>query len=279
MFSFNYKKCVDIWNIEWDEICNRLEKNEENLPKFEDLIKDAVFSHVIAQIMEYSKLFTVYPQDISKLFRGVCENDPSKICVERFIPQKEYINPEKPCRMNGTDRLYNYFTIDYLDCTGKDLILTSAHELRLQPSDSFWGAFFTIPAELGEMRIIDLRTRAKIPTDDKQFQRFLKLKATHGIRFGKVDQQEVEYWIIQAVFSIWEKSRMFAPVDKTNPETLWHQYRPFHVLCDFFQRNGFGGIIYRSTVYRKGICLCLFDVSTAICDEQTITQYDSAKYC
>ena len=110
-----------------------------------------------------------------KLFRGVCENDPSKICVERFIPQKEYINPEKPCRMNGTDRLYNYFTIDYLDCTGKDLILTSAHELRLQPSDSFWGAFFTIPAELGEMRIIDLRTRAKIPTDDKQFQRFLKL--------------------------------------------------------------------------------------------------------
>ena len=52
MFSFNYKKCVDIWNIEWDEICNRLEKNEENLPKFEDLIKDAVFSHVIAQIME-----------------------------------------------------------------------------------------------------------------------------------------------------------------------------------------------------------------------------------
>ena len=95
MFSFNYKKCVDIWNIEWDEICNRLEKNEENLPKFEDLIKDDVFSHVIAQIMEYSKLFTVYPQDISKLFRGVCENDPSKICVERFIPQKEYINPEK----------------------------------------------------------------------------------------------------------------------------------------------------------------------------------------
>ena len=25
------------------------------------------------------------------------------------------------------------------------------------------------------------------------------------------------------------------------------------VLCDFFQRNGFGGIIYRSTVYQKGI--------------------------
>ena len=68
MFSFNYKKCVDIWNIEWDEICNRLEKNEENLPKFEDLIKDDVFSHVIAQIMEYSKLFTVYPQDISRVY-------------------------------------------------------------------------------------------------------------------------------------------------------------------------------------------------------------------
>lgn len=78
MFSFNYKKCVDIWNIEWDEICNRLEKNEENLPKFEDLIKDAVFSHVIAQIMEYSKLFTVYPQDSLSFFVA---------CVKMIHPQ------------------------------------------------------------------------------------------------------------------------------------------------------------------------------------------------
>ena len=70
---------------------------------------------------------------------------------------------------------------------------------------------------------------------------------------------------------------MFAPVDKAKPETLWHQYRPLHVLCDFFQRNGFGGIIYRSAVYQKGICLALFDISTAICDERTITQYDAAK--
>ena len=96
---------------------------------------------------------------------------------------------------------------------------------------------------------------------------------------SRVDQQAIQYWFLQSMFNVWKHSEMFAPVDKAKPETLWHQYRPFHVLCDFFQRNGFGGIIYRSTVYQKGICLALFDISTAICDERTITQYDAAKYC
>lgn len=275
----NYEKCVDTWNEQWQNICDQLEYADNKLPKFEDLVSNDNFSHVTSQIVEYHELFTVYPRDIRKLFRGVHENDPSKVTQERFIPKAEYINPDNPNRMNGSDRLYNYFSIDYRDCTEDDPIYTSVHELRIQSGDSFWGAYFNIPPEFCSLKFIDLRTRGKIPTDNDQFQRFLKSKATHGRRFGPVDQKELEYWIIQTTFHIWENSQMFAPVDKMKPKSLWHQYRPFHVLCDFFERQGFGGIIYRSTVYRKGACLALFDVSTAICDKSTILQYDSRKYC
>lgn len=279
MVHYNYEKCITVWNKQWNSICNALENNISILPKFETLVSDDIFSQVVAQVLEYSDLFTVYPSDIGSIFRGIREADPSMVCPERFIPKIEFINPNQPSRMNGIDRLYNYFSIDYCGCRGENLIYTSAHELRLQKDDVFWGCSFIFLPEFKTMKIIDLSTKGVIPTSDEKFDRFLKLKAIRWKPRPRVDQQAIQYWFLQSMFNVWEHSEMFAPVDKAKPETLWHQYRPFHVLCDFFQRNGFGGIIYRSTVYQKGICLALFDISTAICDERTITQYDAAKYC
>lgn len=271
----DYEKCVGIWDKQWERICHALE-GSETLPKFEELIEDDVFCHVISQIMAYPEAYTTYSSEIVRLFRGVNEKDETKVCLERFIPQWKYVDPKSPNRMNGPDKLYSYFTIEYGGCAGDDLYYTSAHEIRL-PSDScFWGCEFKFD-EGKKLRFVDLRTKERIPKDSERCFRFLKSKATHGNRFGKIDKSEVEKWVVQVVFSIWEDSDMFAPIDKSKDD-LWLQYRPFHLLCDFFERTGFDGVIYRSTVYKKGACLALFNIDNAIGIPKTITHLDEEKY-
>lgn len=279
MIELDYEKCIATWDKQWNDICAYLKDNPYPFPKFEELITNKVFINVISQLCEHLEHFTVNPVAISKIFRGIKENDTSNLSESRFIPDLKFVCADIPNRMNGIDRLYNYFTIDYQDCCEDDLFYTSAHELRLDEDDLFWGCNFTIPGDFSKMKFVDLRTRGKIPKDNKSINRFLKSKATHGLKYTtKLDEDEIAYWTIQAIFSIWENSKMFAPVDNRNAETLWEQYRPFHVLCDYFERKGFDGIIYRSTVYKKGACLALFNIEHALCDYSTLQQLDSKKY-
>lgn len=202
MVDYNYDDCITVWNEQWNRICDTLESDTSYLPKFEMLVNDDTFSKVVAQVLEYSDLFTVYPSNIGSIFRGIREPDPSKVRSERFIPKMEFINPSQPSRMNGNDRLYNYFSIDYCGCCGEDLIYTSAHELRLQKGDAFWGCSFNIPPELKKIKIIDLSTKEKIPTSNDGFNQFLKSKVIRGKRHLRVDEQAVKYWFLQSMFNV-----------------------------------------------------------------------------
>ena len=71
---------------------------------------------------------------------------------------------------------------------------------------------------------------------------------------------------------------MFAPVDKSRSDYLYLQYRPFHMLCKHFENLGYDGIIYRSTMYRKGACLALFDVNNAVCEFETLCSFSGDVY-
>lgn len=270
-----YQDCVELWDKQWHDICNLLNDNADSLPKFEELLSKSVFCRVIAQIIEYPEAYTTYSSKITRLFKGV-HSESAGVLPDRFIPKWEFVSPNRPNRMNGTDRLYNYFTIEYNDCRGELLEYTSAHEIRLKENDTFWGSDFKF-TEDKELKFADLRTKEKIPKDDERCFRFLRSKATHGNKLGKVDKKELEKWTIQVMLGIWEDSQMFAPIDKECGD-LWLQYRPFHLLCDFFERQGFDGIIYRSTVYKKGACLALFDINNAVCIPETITKLDGNKY-
>ena len=106
MVHYNYEKCITVWNKQWNSICNTLEDNTSSLPKFETLVSDDIFSQVVAQVLEYSDLFTVYPSNIGSIFRGIREADPSIVCPERFIPKIEFINPNQPSRMNDATEQY-----------------------------------------------------------------------------------------------------------------------------------------------------------------------------
>lgn len=275
--NINYEKCIVTWNKQWDNICNYLIDNHNPLPKFENLIDDSTFINVINQLLQYKDEFTVTSPAISSYFRGVRENDPSKVIESRFIPDWKFVSDDNPSRMNGSDRLYNYFTISYKECYGEELIYTAAHELRLENNDDFYGCYFNIPNDVGELKFIDLRTIEKIPTNEKRVYSFLKEKCFDP--FGNsLSENIVAKWLIQISLSIWEHSKMFEPIDKSSSITLQNQYRPFHVLCDYFERNGFDGVIYRSTVYKKGACLALFDINKAKCDFSSLKQYESSKY-
>ena len=276
--TFDFEKCVQTWNENWEKVCKLAASQTDNLPKFEDIVDDDIFSNVISQLLENKECFTTDSSDISALFRGIQESDSNKICVDRFIHKWEYVNKSCPNRMNGTDRLYSYFTIDYEGCTGEDLIYTSAHELRLRADDQFWGSYFSFAESKHTLKFVNIRSKCKIPKSNEECLNFLKSRATHGKKFGPVDKDELMKWVIQIVFSIWENSDMFAPIDNRSPNNLWLQYRPFHILCDYFERHGFDGIIYRSTVYKPGACLALFNICNAVCDPNSICKYDTPKY-
>ena len=275
--NYNYEKSINTWNEQWDKICVYLKDHHDPLPKFEELIDDVTFINVINQILEYKEEFTVSSKSISQYFRGIRENDPTKINESRFIPAWKYINESNPSRMNGSDRLYNYFTISHGDCRNEELFYTAAHELRINKDDDFYGCYFKIPETIGELKFIDLMTIEKIPQNNERYIRFLKGKVFSGFQ-TKFQKEKVAKWLIQGCFSIWEHSKMFEPIDKSSSTILCEQYRPFHVLCDFFERNGFDGIIYRSTVYKKGACLALFDIDKAQCDFSSLCKLDSKKY-
>lgn len=277
MINYPYERCITTWNEQWNKICLYLNDHHDPLPKFEDLIDDEQFINTINQILEYKDTFTVFSDSIPQYFRGVRENNPTKITESRFIPDWQYVDEKNPNRMNGSDRLYNYFTVSRGLCRGDELFYTSAHELRLNKDDDFYGCYFNIPDSFGKLKFIDLMTIEKIPKNDDRLARFLKRKF-FSESLAELQEDTAAKWSIQLCFSIWENSIMFAPVDKQSKTELCEQYRPFHVMCDFFERNGFDGIIYRSTVYKKGACLALFDINKATCDFSTICKLDSSKY-
>lgn len=94
-----------------------------NLTAEETSIAVRYSKHILSLEEGRQFLISTFPE-IGSIFRGIREADPSIVCPERFIPKIEFINPNQPSRMNGIDRLYNYFSIDYCGCRGEDLIYT-----------------------------------------------------------------------------------------------------------------------------------------------------------
>jgi len=280
---------INTWNSQWNAFCEELVKYGENTPLFEDVVAETKtsFGHVIQQtLFDNLKKLEIPLNQIRYFDRAVNEPDKSRVTEGRFIPQPEYASLN---RMNDTDRLYTYMSISYGDSGSNDVLMTALKELRAEPGDSIWKCRFDIPEELKDAKVIDLSTVCRIPDGEEKLFRFLirqvKKRVNNQII---VDKAEVNYWMIQAVLHIFEKSKMFEPIDKIKTSDPVEQekqdkeqrlrYKPFHVICDYLERQGYYGIIYKSSVYKRGRCLALFNPAYAKCQFDTCEKIDLKKY-
>lgn len=265
-----------LWSGQWETICSELREYKDSTPKFEDIIKNtnSSFGHVIQQVI-FDNLNQIEAQQskIRYLKRFVMESDIKKITESRFIPQPEYAALN---RMNDKDRLYSYFSISYLDSAYNDVTTTGLKELRAKLQDDVWGCNFELLPQIPELKIIDLSCQCKIPKDEDEYSRFLERKI---IQNRTVNKSKLSYWLIQTILQIMQDSDMFNPIDKEMTENVQRYfYKPFHVICDYLERNNYSGVIYRSTVFKKGRCLTLFNTNYAKCLFETCEKIDVKRY-
>ena len=41
--TFDFEKCVQTWNENWEKVCKLAASQTDNLPKFEDIVDDDIF--------------------------------------------------------------------------------------------------------------------------------------------------------------------------------------------------------------------------------------------
>lgn len=267
-----YAKNITVWDKQWELICDEMKKYGETTPHFEDIVSETESSvaKVIQQgIFDNLNLITISTSEIRYIWRFVKEKDTSKLTESRFIPQPQYASLN---RMNDKDRLYSYFSISYKDSADKDVITTGVKEIRTTQDDEVWKCKFKFSSQESFLKIVDFSPICKIPKDEKDYTKFLIRKIGKKL---PVDKDCLTYWLIQTLLQIFHDSNMFAPIDKNeNEDSQRLKYKPFHIICDYLERNGYHGIIYRSTVFPRGRCLTLFKPKYADCIFETLEQVD-----
>jgi len=267
-----YIKDIATWDKQWNIICEELKEYGEHTPQFEQIFLEtkSSFGKVIQQaIFDNLSAITVSQEKVKLLWRFVKEDCVEKLTPNRFIPLPQYASLN---RMNDKDRLYSYFSIDYKDTTVKDVLATGIREIRSEPNDNIWKCEFEF---VKEMKIVDFSPVCRIPKDEKAYFKFLYAKLG---RIIQKDNDKLIYWLIQTLLQIFHESEMFLPIDKSKDDDEQRlKYKPFHVICDYLERQGYHGIIYRSTVFQKGRCLALFNPDYAVCNFDTLEEIDVVK--
>lgn len=278
--SENLIRAVDTWSSQWDDFCQELVYYGEETPPFENVIENTKtsFGHVIQQVLFDNLSELAVPLNQIRCFdRAVNEADEKKVIKGRFIPQPEYASLN---RMNDKNKLYLYLSISYRDSAGVDVIKTALKECRAELDHSIWKCRFSIPEYFKDKKVIDLSTVRRMPADEQALSRLIFRNSKEYVHNTvSINKSKVNYWLIQTVLSIFEKSKMFEPIDKNQPDEEQRKYyKPFHVICDYLERQEYYGIIYRSSVYKKGRCLALFNPQYAECDFDTCEKIDVKKY-
>jgi len=264
-----YAKDIFTWDNQWKVICEELKKYGEDTPKFEEVFSEteSSFGKVIqSAIFDNLNAITVSQDQVQRLWRFVKEDRSEKLTPNRFIPLPEYASLN---RMNDKDRLYSYFSIGYKDTAFDDIVATGVREIRSEPGDNVWGCEFEFSSTI---KVVDFSPVCRIPKNDSDYGKFLLSKIGMSL---PVDKTKLTYWLIQTLLQIFHESEMFSPIDKSkDQEEQRLKYKPFHVICDYLERQGYDGIIYRSTVFKKGRCLALFNPDQALCKFDTLKKVD-----
>ncbi len=208
--------------------------------------------------------------------RGTILSKDEAVSYSRFLPIAKYIKDDN--RFSPPQVEWLYLAIGETD---SDIQHCAEFECKASKGERFGFCNFNLNDDFKTIKIIDLTKYAEKSQDEIDAE--LQLLAdsiletsVHEIKVSKnysvQNQQFVSnkykpelynggvLWLIRT-YSTMLNENIFKPVRIENKS---FEYTPFQALAKYFEIKGFGGIIYKSTVYSKAKNLVLFNKYSAI---------------
>ena len=267
----NIEKAEKSMRATWGDMCEKLSKGTF---LYNDIAKakECTFLSVFDSLFIENKGFEIFETCLTEVFdkyhlvRGsiIKEDEPSP-SYERLLPKSEYITADNRFSPKGVEWLYLALGFRAAENGLYNAKKCSETECHAQVGMKFAVCSFNL-SSTENVKIVDLTVG-----DNWSYNRLQKdlERAAKRIIRREVNKYfktfsdpsaldiipEFHKWLVYTYAKMLSE-QIFVPVDTNNKELV---YAPFHCIAQYFLSLGYSGIIYRSTVYKNGKNLVLFD--------------------
>ena len=260
------KACQTTIQNTWCEFRNSLAKNTF---EYDDICtaKQTVFLKQFDQLFQNTKV--EFEKDLNTLSKNnliratrLNENEfESPLEYSRMLPDKRYITEDNRFSPKGVEWLYLAYSPTLLEAKN-----CSLKECRAQQDEIFAYCQFTVDEKIYDKKIVDLTI-----ADEYSYNQINQIIYKHSKKIDDDTMQKIkkdaQRWTTLTYAKLLS-TQIFTPV-KNNKK---YKYAPFHCLAQYFYKQGYVGIMYKSTVCPNGKNLVLFDKTFAIPFEDIVRE-------
>lgn len=282
LFDFNPKDMAKVKNTlksTWELFRNSLANNEFSYSQTEKAL-ETVFLKQFDQLFQICGK-TVLSTYLEEIFSNYCigrgtvlrPNEPTP--YSRFIPMAEFIKDDN--RFSPPKVEWLYLVIGNTD---EHIKHCSEAECRAEKGNRFGFCHFKLNSSYADVRIVDLTKLAtetydkinadlEISTDSKTNKILEDIIASGNISSNNIKATILQYnealrndltmWFLKT-YSTMLSELIFVPIEDSQKKL---EYTPFQTMAKYFEKQGFGGIVYKSTKYPHAKNLVLFDKNYA----------------
>lgn len=190
---------------------------------------------------------------------------------DRFLPISKFITEDNRFSPSGVEWLYL--------AVGKtqNIIQNCAEkECRAKCNDRFAFCNFAINPDYTNLKVVDLTVADEmtyadindklLELEEREYDRAFKYAKKYGYWAYRLNykndyiKQDIAKWILHTYAKMMSKN-LFVPIKADDKKLV---YAPFQTLAMYFIREGFGGIVYSSTVCPESKNIVLFNKKYAL---------------
>ena len=227
----------------------------------------------------FDRLCQVYGQDIelkeeklngSIQFTRVIGEDNCNI--DRMIPKEKY---KRLNRMNPKDKCYGYFNIGYGGRNINQRILTGIKETRSESREFVSSCEFTYNTNGKKLIKFIPDSILKSNFDERYINEdILNIMQRFCISKGRKGREKaVKIYAWNIMMSVMLKTDIFKPIDTDDENVKYYEYAPFHLISNYFEKLGYAGIIFPSSVDKGGYCVAIFEPKEIVPIKETLRNY------
>lgn len=227
----------------------------------------------------FDRLCQVYEQDIElkeeklngniQLTRVIGED----ICdIDRVMPNEKY---KRLNRMNPKEKWYGYFIIGYGGRNLNQRILTGIRETRSEDREYISCCEFACNSYGKKLIKLVPDSILKSSFDERYVKEdVLNIMEKFCISKGRKGREKaVKIYAWNIIMSVMLRTDIFKPVDTDDEYEKYYEYAPFHLIANYFEKLGYAGIIFPSSVNEGGYCAAIFDPKEIIPIKETLQCY------
>lgn len=282
-------KAEETFRSSWSDFRNELASNKFTYDQTEEALK-VVFLKQFDKLFQFcgKQYLVVLLKDVfsnNTIGRGAVLKSTEPITYNRFIPNSAYIKNDNRFSPPGVEWLYLA-----IGDTDDHIKRCSEAECRVKSGNRFGFCHFKMAPDYDSIKIVDLTTFY-----DKTYDE-INMSFNHSIGLVYQDSLSDIKPILDAITNRTPLNNPKSIIDKTllkakdKFETyinLWRmathskmlceqifvpiedcekkiEYAPFQTMAKYFEKQGFDGIIYKSTVYPYAKNLVLFNKNSAV---------------